>query len=103
MYEAIKKIILIDLPSLDPLLKVPITAVLIAITAFLLVAIWRDPLRASALDPQTETRLERGTQSFFQNSQQFAPDPAIVFGNAKDIVRRMKDYKNVFQAVDGEI
>lgn len=103
MYESLKKIILVDLPSLDPFLKAPITAVLLAVVAFFLIAIWRDPLRASALDPEAEARLERGTRSFFENSGQFAPDPAIVFGNAKDLIRRLKVDKNAFQATDAEI
>ena len=84
-------------------MKVPITIVILSACAFLLLALWRDPLRASVLDPVTAGRLENGTQSFFENSGEFAPDPAIVFGDAKDIVRRMKTDPNVFQNIDGEI
>ncbi|HTK33956.1 MAG TPA: hypothetical protein VL358_01550 [Caulobacteraceae bacterium] len=103
MYEAIKKILLVELPSLDIVLKIPLTFIIIAISIFILVALWRDPLRASALNPAAAARLERGTQAFFDSSGQFAPDRAVVFGTAKDIVRRMKTDPNVFQNIDVEI
>lgn len=103
MIEAIRKLLLVDLPSLDVYLKVPITVVILALCAFFIVAIWRDPLKASLLNPAEADRLQKGTLSFFQHSGQFAPDPAIVFGDAKGIVRRMKTDPNVFQNIDSEI
>ena len=103
MYEAVKKIILVDLPTLDTILKVPLTLVIVALTGFFVIALWRDPTRVSELDPETATRLKQGTISFFQNSGDFAPVPAIVFGNAKDIVRQMKTTSNVFSNIDAEI
>jgi hypothetical protein len=104
MYETAKRILLIDLPSLDTFLKIPITVVALAILSFLLVALWRDPLRASVLDSAAAARLEKGTQAFFDGYQGVAvAAPAIVFGAAKDIVRRMSSDKDVFQHVDTEI
>lgn len=103
MYEAIKKIILIDLPSLDFYPKVAISLVLISLSLFLLVSIWRDPSRVSSIDPTAENRLREGVRSFFRSQGQFAPDIPVVFGDAKDIVRRMKDEKDVFGKVDLEI
>jgi hypothetical protein len=41
--------------------------------------------------------------SFFKNSGEFPPDPAIVFGNSKDLVRKLKTNKNAFIEVDTEI
>jgi hypothetical protein len=103
MYEAIKKIILVDLPSLDFYPKVAISLVLISLSLFLLVSIWRDPSRVSSIDPAAENRLREGVRSFFRNRGDFAPDVTVVFGDAKDIVRRMKDEKDVFGKVDLQI
>src|SRR5579864_8203637 len=103
MYEAIKKIILVDLPSLDFYSKIAISLVLTSISLFLLVSVWRDPTRASSLNPAAENRLREGVRSFFRNSGEFAPDVPVVFGDAKDIVRRMKDEKDVFGKIDLEI
>jgi len=103
VYEAIKKLILIDLPSLDFYPKIAVSLVLVSLSLFLLVSIWRDPSRASSIDPAADNRLKEGVRSFFQNRGEFAPDTTVVFGDAKDIVRRMKDEKDVFGKVDLEI
>jgi hypothetical protein len=103
MYEAIKKILLVDLPSLDFYPKLALSLVLMSVSLFLLVSMWRDPARASSIDPASESRLKEGVTSFFANKGQFAPDTPVVFGNAKDIVRRLKTEKDVFERVGLEI
>jgi hypothetical protein len=103
MYESIKKLVLVDLPLLDFYPKLAISLAVVSLSAFLLVSMWRSPSRASSIDPVTEQRLREGVRSFFAHMGQFAPDVPIVFGNAKDIVRRMKDEKDVFARVQMEI
>ncbi|TFW29452.1 hypothetical protein [Duganella callida] len=103
MYEAIKKILLVDLPSLDFYPKLALSLVLMSISLFLLVSMWRDPARASSIDPATEARLKAGVTAFFANMGDNSPAVPVVFGNAKDMVRRFKTEKNVFENVGLEI
>jgi len=103
MYEVIKKFLLVDLPSLDFYPKLALSLVLMSLSLFLLVSMWRDPARASSIDPAAEARLKEGVQAFFANMGQFAPDTPVVYGNAKDIVRRLKTEKDVFEKVSLEI
>lgn len=99
MYEALKKFLLIDLPSLDFYPKLALSLVLMSASLFLLVSMWRDPARASSIDPAAEARLREGVRSFFVSMGEFGPDTPVVLGNAKDIVRRLKTEKDVFEKV----
>lgn len=103
MYEAIKKILLVDLPSLDFYPKLALSLVLMSFSLFLLVSMWRDPARASSIDPAAEARLKIGVTVFFANMGSNSPTVPVVFGDAKDIVRRFKTEKDVFEKVGLEI
>jgi hypothetical protein len=103
MYEAVKKLLLVDLPSLDFYPKLALSLVLMSVSLFLLVSMWRDPARASSIDPAAEARLQEGVWAFFASMGQFSPDVPVVYGNAKDIVRRLKTEKDVFEKVGLEI
>lgn len=77
MYESIKKFLLIDLPSLDFYPKLALSLVLMSVSLFVLVSMWRDPARASSIDPAAEARFKEGVRSFFTSMGQFAPDTAV--------------------------
>jgi Sec-independent protein translocase protein TatA len=103
MIDAIKRLILADLPSLDPMLKAILSIIIVLVAGFFVIAMWRDPIRASQLDPQIEKKLEISVKSFFEQGD-FGPSKApIIFGKAKDIVRRFKGEKDVFTKVENEI
>lgn len=104
MYESIKKILFVDLPSLDFYPKLGVSLVIASITFFLLVSLWRSPIKISSLDPAAENRLREGVIAFFSHYEKINLDKVpVVYGNAKDIVRRMKTEKDVFIAVEMEI
>jgi hypothetical protein len=104
MYESIKKIILVDFPSLDFYPKLGVSLVVVSISFLLLVSLWRSPTKISSLDPAAEARLKEGVIAFFSHYEEISLDKIpVVYGNAKDIVRRMKLEKDVFVSVQMEI
>lgn len=101
--DAFRKILAIDLPNLPAWAKGGVSIVLLTLTVLLLLALWRSPTTLAALDPATAHRLERGIDAFFENQGEFASSRAVVFGEAKAIVRRMKAEPDVFPKVQMDI
>lgn len=103
MLDSIQKLVVYDLPALPFSAKAIVSIIIFSFGALLLLALWRDPSSLASIDPTASNRLERGVVAFFQNRGDFPASTAIVFGEAKDIVRRMKSEPDVFTRVQMEI
>jgi hypothetical protein len=103
LIDSVRKLLVFDLPALPFAVKIVSSVIVVSFMALLLVAMWRDPSSLASLDPVTYNRLQQGVVSFFRNRGQFPSPAATVFGEAKDIVRRMKSEPDVFTRVQMEI
>jgi hypothetical protein len=101
-FEFGRKLLEFHLPSLPVYVKIGLSAVTLALCLVLLVSMWRSPASLAALNPITHQRLEKGVSQFFRYYKGLA-DPPEVYGEAKDIVRRMKTEGDVFPKIDAEI
>jgi hypothetical protein len=101
--ETIRRILFIDLPSLPIWAKSGVSVIIITCGVLVLLFLWKNPSTVASLDPTTSQRLEQGVVAFFRNEGEIAASKAIVFGEAKAIVRRMKNEPDVFAKIQMEI
>ncbi len=102
-YDAIRELLLVDLPASPLWGKAGVSLVVVTLSILFLLTLWRTPSSLPSLDPVTATRIQQGLTAFFDNEGEFAPARAIVFGEAKGIVRRMKNEPDIFAKVQMEI
>lgn len=101
-FDVGRKLLEFHLPALPIYVKLALTTVVAALSLVLIVSMWRAPASLATLNPVLHTQLEQGVGQFFKYYKGMA-DPPEVFGEAKDIVRRMKTEGDVFPKIDAEI
>jgi len=103
-FSAAKEVILVDLPQLPIWLKVVVTVIVVTLLVAVLTAVWRRPAILREINPVVTEQLETGVKRFFLGyDQKIGDSPAVIFGEAKGIVRRFGDEKGVFTKVEAEI
>ena len=101
-FDVGRKLLEFHLPGLPVYVKLGLTTIAAALALVLIFSMWRSPASLAVLNPVVHAQLEKGVSQFFKYYNGGA-DPPEIFGEAKDIVRRMATEGNVFPKVDAEI
>lgn len=102
-FAGVKKLLLIDIPTLPASLKFGASAVMLVVFVFTLLILWRPASTIRELNPSVSKRLEEGVTNFFLAQWEHGPDPAYVFGEAKAIVIEFQRNSNKMADVSSEI
>lgn len=100
-FDFVRKLLEFHLPGLPIYAKISLTGIVTILSLMFVVSTWRTPASLATMNPVIQNQLQTGVVQFFKHYKGL--DQSEVFGDAKDIVRRMKTEGDIFPKIDSEI